>query len=138
MTTTAPPLTIEELEHVLRAANPGALLLPPRRLRRVIKEDRNLGGLGLQVPHRHSHTIGRDRLLELLPRDELGVPPEQHLPATLLLLPRPDPDDLARKPRGALLRRYWRLLFHARIHAVLERQLAEGRLTSAMVAERIR
>jgi hypothetical protein len=138
MTIAAPPLTVAELEGMLRAANPGAVLLPPRRLRRVIKEDRNLGGLGLQVPHRHSYTIGRDRLLGFVPRDELGVPPEPHLPATLLLLPRPDSDDLARKPRGALLRRYWRLLFHARIHAVLERQLAEGRLTPAIVAERIR
>jgi hypothetical protein len=138
MTTAAPPLTVAELKALLRAANAGAVLLPPRRLRRVIKEDRDLGGLGLQVPHRRSYTISRDRLLRLVPRDELGFAPEQHVPATLLLLERPEQDELDRQPRKEVLRRYWRWLFHARIHAVLERHLAEGKLTPAIVADRVR
>ena len=69
MTTAAPPLTLAELERLLRAANPGVILLPPRRLRRVIKEDRDIGGLGLQVPHRRSYTISRERLLRQMSRD---------------------------------------------------------------------
>jgi hypothetical protein len=138
MTTDPPPLTVAELERLLRVTNAGAVLLPPRRLRRIIKEDRDLGGLGLQVPHRRSYTISRDRLLRLVPRDELGFAPEQHVPATLLLLERPDQEELDRQPRGEVLRRYWRWLFHARIHVVLERDLADGRLTPAAITERVR
>ena len=90
MTNATPPLTIPELERLLRAANPGVILLPPRLLRRVIKEDRDIGGLGLQVPHGWAYTIGRERLLHLVPREALGLEAEHHLPATVLLLARPD------------------------------------------------
>src|SRR6516162_1660846 len=117
MTTTAPPLTISELARLLRAANPGAILLPPRRLRRVIKEDRAISGLGLQVPHQQSYTIPRERLLQLIPREELGTAPDQHLPATLLLLEATDPFWITSPPREWVLQYYWRLLFHARVHA---------------------
>jgi hypothetical protein len=137
MTSLASPLSIAELAGLLREANPGAILLPPRRLRRVIKEDRAISGLGLQVPHQQSYTISRERLLRLMHREELGFAPGQHLPATLLLLARPDPIELENQPRERILRRYWRLLFHARVHAALDRQFAEERLTPQIVAERI-
>src|SRR6516165_30306 len=126
MTTPAAPLTASELTGLLRAANPGAILLPPRRLRRVIKEDRSISGLGLQVPHQRSYTISRERLLRLMKREELGFAPDHHLPATLLLLTQPDPFELENRPREHVLRYYWRLLFHARIHAALDRHVAEG------------
>jgi hypothetical protein len=132
-----PSLTPAELERALQSANPGVLLLPPRLLRRVIKEDRDIGGLGLQVPHRRTYTISRDRLLRWIPRDELNLDGEGRLPATLLLLTRPEAGELAEMPAGDVLRRYWRLLFHARIHAALERHVAEGKLTPEVVAARI-
>ena len=44
--------TLAELEKVLSAADPAALLVPPRILRRVIKKHSGLTGPGLQVPHR--------------------------------------------------------------------------------------
>jgi hypothetical protein len=138
MIAAAPPLTVAELQRLLRAANPGALLMAPRLLRRVIKEDRDIGGIGLQVPHRRSYTIGRERLLSIVGRAELGVSADQHLPTTILLIARPDQEDLDSEPRGAVLIRYWRLLFHARVHAVLDRHLTEERVSSEHIGERAR
>src|SRR6476646_7010556 len=109
-------LDAAEVRRLLRAADPAALLVPPRLLRRVIKHDRKLTGLGLQVPHRKSYVIGRDALLALAGRDELGLDPGRELPPTVLLLARPEPEELAARPRGQLLVKYWRLLFHAAVH----------------------
>src|SRR6516225_379560 len=83
-------LTLAELERILTRTEPAALLVPPRILRRVIKKDRGLAGLGLQVPHRKSYVIDRDRLLRIADRDEIGVESSRALPPTLLLFPRPD------------------------------------------------
>jgi hypothetical protein len=131
--TAAPPLDPGELDRLLRAADPAALLVPSRLLRRVIKHDRRLTGLGLQVPHRKSYVIGRDALLALAGRDELGVGPDRELPPTLVLIARPEPEALAAMARGAALVKYWRLLFHGRVHLAV----ADRRLTAAAVRERI-
>src|SRR5205085_8423327 len=112
----APGLTVADLEAALTRAEPAALLVPPRILRRVIKKDRGLGGPGLQVPHRKGYVIGRDALLRIVSLPDLGVAPDRELPATLLLFPRPDERRLERLPRGETLLKYWRLLFHARVH----------------------
>src|SRR5262245_40573523 len=122
-----------ELGRLLRAVDPAALLVPSRVLRRVIKRHRKLAIVGLRVPHRKSYVIGRDALLELADRDELGVEPDRELPDTVLLLERPEPEDLAATPPDDVLVVYWRLLFHARVHATV----ASRRLTDATVRERI-
>src|SRR5262249_17763867 len=83
------PLTIGELEQALLATDPAALLVPPRILRRVIKHARRVPGIGLQVPHRKTFVIGREQLLALTERDELGLSPERNLPEQVLLLARP-------------------------------------------------
>ena len=98
--TAAAPLTLADLERALTAADPAALLVPPRVLRRVIKKHSGLTGPGLQVPHRKSYVIGRDALLALADRADLGLKPDRELPETLLLFPTPDP----RKLRAAAAR----------------------------------
>jgi hypothetical protein len=137
MTATPEPITAEELQRRLRAREPGALLVPPRILRRVIKRDRGLGGIGLQVPHRDSYVIDRDRALGIADRDELGCPTDLALPDTLVLLARPEPATLARRP-GGVLRAAWRELFHARLHAALARRKRAGKLPPDVVREQIR
>jgi hypothetical protein len=127
------PLDPAELGRLLRAADPAALLVPPRLLSRVIKHDRNLTGLGLQVPHRKSYVIGREALLALATRAELGLGPDRELPPTVVLIARPEPEQLAAMPRGPDLVKYWRLLFHARVHVAV----AERRFSDAAVRERI-
>src|SRR5207302_7188665 len=128
-----PTLDVAELGRLLQAADPAALLVPPRLLRRVIKRDCKMAILGLRVPHRKSYVIGRDALLALASADELGIEPDRELPDTVLLLVRPEPEDLAVTPRDAALVAYWRLIFHARVHA----EVANRRLTDAAVRERV-
>jgi hypothetical protein len=131
--TASPPIDAAQLEQSLLAADPAVCLVPPRILRRVIKADRRLVGLGLRVPHVKSYVIGRDALLRLATPDELGVAPQRDLPETVVLLVRPEPDKLGALGRDEVLVAYWRLLFHARVHTALDARLAEGRLTSARV-----
>lgn len=127
----------DELRELLQAADSSALLVIPRLLRRVIKRHRKLTGIGLEVPHRKSYVIGRDALLALTSRAELGVGPQRELSATVLLIAAPDPAKLAAIPRGPALVKYWRLLFHARIHQAIGDRIADGRLTESAIRERI-
>ncbi len=131
------PLGLTELGQALAAVDPAALLVPPRILRRIIKRDRGLGGIGLQVPHRKSYVVSRERLLRFADRDELGLAADAELPATLILLVRPDPDRLTEFPRGQTLTHYWRLLFHCRVHQAVARRCADGKIGPADLRRRI-
>ncbi len=133
MDSTASDFTREDLEQRLRGVEPGALLVPTRILRRVIKHDRDLSGPGLQVPHRKSYVIGRDALLAVATRAELGVDADRLLPDVLILLPEPAPFDLRGQPAGAVLRDWWRLLFHARIHVALRQRFRLGDLDETVL-----
>src|SRR6516162_336178 len=128
MTTPAPHIDAAQLEQALLAVDPAACLAPARIMRRIIKADRRLVGLGLRVPHVKSYVIARDALLKLATRDELGVAAGRDLPETVVLLVRPESDKLAALSGEEALVLYWRLLFHARVHTALDARLAEGRL----------
>ncbi|HVS40246.1 MAG TPA: hypothetical protein VMS17_32105, partial [Gemmataceae bacterium] len=138
MTAGAAPFTLADLERALSAADPAALLVPPRILRRVIKKDSGLAGVGLQVPHRKSYVIGRDALLAIADRADIGIKADRELPETPLLFPAPDPRKLRRLPPEATLLKYWRLLFHARVHQAVARSLPPGPQGEAAIRERIR
>ena len=116
MSTITDGLTVDELQRLLRQSDAAVLLVPPRILRRVIKLDRGLTGLGLQVPHHKSYVVPIVELLRVVDRSELGAhaenPPTDHA----ILLPIPDFAFLRQRSRAAILTRYWRLLFHARVH----------------------
>jgi hypothetical protein len=132
----AAPLSLEELDGLLARAEPGAVLAPPRILRRVIRQQARPSGPGVHVPHRECFVLSRDALLVKVEPEELGLPPERQLPETVLLLERPDPVWLARQERGKALRHYWRLLFHARVHQALGQRRRDGKLTTADVQAR--
>jgi hypothetical protein len=133
----AAPLDLAELARLLQAADPATLLVPPRLLRRVIKHNRRMAGLGLQVPHRKCYFLARDALLGVVERAELEIEADRELPEHLILIARPDADKVAAMPRGRALVKYWRLLFHARVHLAVEHRLASGRLTEAGVRARV-
>lgn len=132
-------IDVEELRLRIRDVEPAALLVSPRILRRVIKQDRRLPGLGLQVPHHKSYTIGRERLLAIADRAELDLSPAADLPENVILLARPlDDDDLNYRAGDEVLASYGRLLLHARVHREMEQRIAAGQLTPAVVFNRVR
>lgn len=135
----APGMTLADVERTVRAAVPAALFIEPRILRRVIKQDRRLSGIGFQMPHADVYTIKRERLLVIADRPELDLAPAADLPPYVILLPRPEHEDEILPPgyTARLLHDYWRLLFHARIHVELESLVDAKSLDEAAVGRRI-
>ncbi|MFM2096245.1 MAG: hypothetical protein RIS70_3369, partial [Planctomycetota bacterium] len=132
-------LTLPELREIIRSVEPAAILVEPRILRRVIKQDRKLAGLALFVPHRKAYVIQRERLLVIASRSELNVSNETELPNKLILLAEPSDDEsLELLPRSEALYIYWRLLFHARVHLSVEQLTAHGQLGPEAIFERLR
>lgn len=132
-------LSFSRLESAVQAADPAVLFVEPRILRRVIKQDRRLVGIGFQVPHAHVYTVERERLLIIAERPELDLSPAAELPRSVILLPRAEMDEsVAALTMPEALHWYWRQLFHARVHIALEEQLAARRLDEADVEARIR
>jgi hypothetical protein len=91
----------------------------------------------LLVPHDKSYVIGSEALLHIARRDELGLAPDQQPLATVVLYALPDPKLLATWPAGEMLLRYWRLLFHTRVHQAIGQRRADGLLDEATVHERM-
>lgn len=130
-------LTLTVLRDTLRSAEPAALLVEPRILRRVIRLDRRLAGLGFFVPHRKCYTIDRGRLLAFVDRTELDLPASEDLARRVILLAKPaDGDALGQMQPAAALAYYERLLFHARVHLELERRIAELSQSADLAAKR--
>lgn len=130
-------MTPIELERLIQAVAPDALLVPGRILRRIIKHLRNVAGIGLKVPHRKSFVVESARLLEVADWTDLGVEESTTLPHKVLLIARPDAERLAATPVGLALLKYWQRLFHARIHFFLEERQKIGALSPAVVRQRI-
>jgi hypothetical protein len=133
----ASQITHDELERILERADPRVVVTSPRILRRVIKRDQELGGFGLQVPHPRNYVLDRDALLDIVDRDELRLPPGRELPDVVILLARPETSELRSLPRDVILVRYWRLLFHARVHAAIHVARRDHLLTEEMLAQRL-
>lgn len=134
---TAIEQVIAAVERALRAVDDSAFLVQSRVLRRVIKQDGELPGLGFYVPHRKSHVIAGERLLNTVAPDELGLESAAALPPRVILIARPDEQELAELSDSDLLRNIWRLLFHARVHVAFDERFATGALNLAAIRARI-
>jgi hypothetical protein len=130
-------MRLAELQQALRTADPAAVLVAPRVLDRLIQEQNQLSSLFEQVPHRKCYVVDRTTLYRHVEQDELDLEPDRLLPSTVILIARPSPNKLATRERDALLLLYWRRLFHAAIHRALGQQMSDGRLTAALIRERI-
>ncbi|NUQ62048.1 MAG: hypothetical protein HUU20_06150 [Pirellulales bacterium] len=131
-----PHSDLEELVAALAAVDRRVRLLPARILRRVIRRRHQLPRLRIQLPHETSCIVSRETLLEIVDLVELDQPADS-LPQTLILLPQPEADDFPATPPATMLTRYWRLLFHSRVHLWLEERRASGELSSAEVRRRL-
>src|SRR5262249_43995904 len=114
-----------------------ALLVSPRILRRLLRAEFGGSYLLSDVPHEGCYVFDRDVLFRHVEQDELGIEPDRVLPPAVILLARPTAEQLAGWGREGALQRYWRLLFHARVHVTLRRRREEGLLTQADVFARI-
>jgi hypothetical protein len=130
-------MKLSELQQALKAADPAAVLVPPRVLDRIIQRVGRLTNPFGQVPHRQSLVVSRPILYRHVDPDELDLEPDRVLPETVLLLARPAQNTLATQERDALLLSYWRKLFHAAVHRRFGQLVQEGRLGPGEVAERI-
>jgi len=126
---TETPLLVDDLRRLLVQTDPSVLLVHTRILRRIIKEDRHIDGLGLQVPHRKSYWLSRENLLAIAQKDELGLSSDAILPDEVSLLPIPDQSYLSARPRSMSLVKYWRLLFHIRLDRHFQALANAGRLS---------
>jgi hypothetical protein len=105
----------DELQDALTEADPAAVLMAPRFVRRVIRLDRDLPGLGLFVPHRKSYVVGRDVARALVRPDECTELHKSRIPPIVMLIAGPDSGKLARSSKADILRVYSRRLFHAAV-----------------------
>lgn len=121
----------------LRAMDRAAFPVPARVVRRVIAQDLGLAGIGFSVPHRKSWVIALERAQRLMDPVELGVDSWESLPASILLLARPDEDEVEHLTLDQLLLRYWRLLFHARLDLTLKSRIEFGDLSIPDIRSRI-
>ena len=126
-------MKLEELSRLLRDVDPAAVLVTPPVLSRVALAASGMNWTVWRVPHSHCLTIDRPTLYKHVEQEEL-YPPDAQPPETVLLLERPSAEQLNGN-RNELLGRYWRLLFHASVHRVLEQRLAG--LTAAGLRDRI-
>ncbi|AGA26542.1 hypothetical protein [Singulisphaera acidiphila] len=131
-------IDVTELERILRATEPGAFLVPPRILRRVIKSDLGLARVGVHIPHRRLYVSTGGSLRGVVSEEELGLDKSgAGWPSIAILLERPTTEDLASSTREAILGDYWRLLFHAQVHVGMERSLARERTFDNAIRKRI-
>ncbi len=130
-------VTNADLEAAVAAVDSSALLMPARILRRVLRQDRELTEAGLKVPHRKTYFIRRELLATIVEPGEVGRPTFDNLPEQVILLARPEPEQLTSATRQRVFLKYWRLLFHARVHIEMERLIAEDRLNETTVKHRI-
>ncbi|MFH2007048.1 MAG: hypothetical protein ABI333_10725 [bacterium] len=135
MTTGRNHITPDALEAAIRDGTPALVLVEPSLLRRVVRRHRGVAGAGLWCPHATRYWLSMGELRRLAP-EELGALPGADA-GGVLLLARPDADELlAQSPDEALLA-VWRARFHLRVHWELEGRRAVGALTPAVVRERI-
>jgi hypothetical protein len=130
-------MRLPELKAALRQADPAAVLVSQRVLERLIQQERKLPTFLWEVPHRKVHVLDRHVLFRHVEQDELDLEPDRLLPSTVILLARPSPEDLANVKPEDLLLEYWRRLFHANVHLVLEKRLQEDAAFAAALPDRI-
>ncbi|MGL4552435.1 MAG: hypothetical protein ACRC33_14750, partial [Gemmataceae bacterium] len=130
-------MNLAELQRILRAADPAAVLVSPRILERVIREECRLPSLVWSLPHNRSFVCDRQVLFRHAEQADLELEPDQLLPDTVILLSRPDAEELSNLERRRVLLKYWRRLFHSRVHLAFGVRPEDGPLGDEGLRERM-
>ena len=136
-TSTRDAVTLTALNARLRTVDPSACLVESRILRRAIRYDAGISGVGLHAPHRKCHILNKKKIIECIEPEELGVSFEALQGEHIILIDAPDEEKLGAQTEASLLLRTWRLLFHAHVHSTLDALIEVGQLTPAMIRSRI-
>lgn len=128
---------VTDLEQRFREREPSVFFVIPRVLRRVMRHELEITNPWNRVPHRKSYVISRERLLWLVAIDELGVESTALVPDRALLIARPEEDRLAEFSLDGLARYYWRLVYHAKLDAILQDRTSARVMTPAQLRYRI-
>ena len=126
-------MTQADLQKALRDTDPAAVLVSPRILERVLREQMRLPNMYWNIPHRQSFVCNRQVLFRHAEQADLELEPDQLLPDQVILLARPDAEELSDLERKPLLLKYWRRLFHVRVHVALSKA-SGGQLSPESVA----
>jgi hypothetical protein len=130
-------INLDDLERAVAAADANAYLFPRRLLRRVIRRDRGVVILG-RAARQSTYVIAGTKLAAIVRPEEVSPTAARGpWPATVLLLQRPAPEDLASLPPRVLLAIAWRRLFRARVQAEIRRKNDAGAIDADGLAERI-
>jgi hypothetical protein len=121
-------MRLVELQQALRAADPAAVLVSGRVLDHIVQQVGNLPNLIWNIPHRKCIVVDRPLLFRHVEQEDLDLEPDQPLPHRVILLARPPGDRHTVLERERVLLKYWRRLFHAKVHQALEARVAEGAL----------
>jgi hypothetical protein len=119
-------MRLADLQKTLGAADPAAVLVSPRILERVIREDCDLPNMYWNIPHAKSYVCDRHQLFRHAEQADLELEPDQVLPDTVILLVHPDAEELNNLERTMVLLKYWRRLFHSRVHLALASLTPDG------------
>jgi hypothetical protein len=130
-------MTHADLQKLLLAANGAAVLVSPRIIEGVIRELYHLPALSWDVPHWKTQVCDRQCLFRHAEQADLELPPEVVLPDSVILIVRPDSDEMSNLERKPLLLKFWRRLFHGRIHLEFESLIKAGQLPEQAIRERI-
>lgn len=118
----------------MEATECGAILVPPRILRRVIKLHRRIAGVGFDVPHPFAYVISKEELLGIADQEELAHA-QDALGDSVILLPVPDADPTGDRTDAIIS--LWRGALHGSIHRDLEGRIKRGEITDADIRARI-
>jgi hypothetical protein len=130
-------LSMDALERAVSAVDPSAALVPPWLVRKVLLVENASARAIFATPRVPAHIVSRQRLLEIAQAEELPLEKTPPDATRLVLLARPDADELLNQEGGDLLQRYWRLLFHVRVRDAAHRTLDAIPDTRAAVQHRI-
>lgn len=130
-------MRMEDLQQALHTVNPAVVLVSPQVLEKVLQKLHHLPAILWEVPHRKTCVVERQDLFRDIEQEDLNLTPDYLLPPTVILLVRPSAEQLAIEKPETLLSVYWRRLFHASIHQLLEQRVKDGKLPLDEVRRRI-
>lgn len=119
-------MRLTELQERITKANPAAVLVSARVIENIVSERIEQFRFRWVTPHTRCLVTDRSTLFRHVEQEDLALHTHHLLPEKVILLARPDNEELNGKEPGQLLLRYWQAIFHGRLHMELDRQVPQS------------